>query len=185
MDLNSFAHGQIRSKIWLCEKLEPFIKPSDNIAILGSWYNILGFMLNVRKPNYYQHITAYDIDNVQEEANKITCSWVHVPEKEISIYNLRADVNKVDLSNFDVIINTSVEHITENIWFSNIKQNTLVCLQSSTLGTDIEYFKVSNQNKNIDDMKQKYPLSKIVYEDIMNFEYPVNSYKRFMIIGYK
>lgn len=183
MDLNAFAHGQIHSKIWLCEQLEPLLNPNDKIAILGSWYNILAFMLNIRKPKFYQHITGFDLDSVQEEADKITCSWIHLPE--LTVFNRQADVNQIDLSEFNVIISTSVEHITENIWFNNIKENTLICLQSSTLGTEIEYFKVSNPNTSLDQFKQKYPLSKIVYEGFLDFDYPVNPYKRLMTIGYK
>jgi len=183
MDLSAFSHGQIQSKIWLCEILEPLLNSTDKIAILGSWYNVLGFMLNVRKPKYYQHISGFDLDTVQEEADKITCAWNHLPE--LTVFNVKADVNSVDLSEFNVIISTSVEHITENVWFQNIKPNTLVCIQSSTIGSDIESFKVTNENKSLDDLKQKYLLSKIVYEGVLDFDYPVNPYKRLMIIGYK
>lgn len=183
MDLASFSHGQVQSKIWLCELLEPLLKGSDKIAILGSWYNVLGFMLNVRKPKYYSHITGFDIDNVQEDADKITCAWNHLPE--LTVFNINADVNTVDLTGFDVIISTSVEHITQNNWYNNVKSNTLVCIQSSTIGTDVENFKVTNPNNSLNELKQKYPLSKIVYEGMLDFDYPVNPYKRLMIIGYK
>lgn len=184
MDFNAFSHGQIHSKIWLCEILEPFLRDVDDIAILGSWYNILGFMLNVRKPNYYKSITGYDIDSdAIRIADSVTESWRFLPDNTLE--NLLADVNTVDYTKHDTIINTSVEHMLDNNWFNKITSNTLVCIQSSTLGTEIDYFKVTNKNSDIAELKQKYPLSKIVYEGVKDFDYPINPYKRLMIIGYK
>jgi hypothetical protein len=184
MDFSAFSHGQMHSKIWLCEILEPYIKEQSKIAILGSWYNILGLMLNIRKPNYHNYIIGFDIDeDAIKIADSITESWRFYPKKILE--NIQADVNDIGLDYFDVIISTSVEHITENIWFDNIKSNTLVCIQSSTIGKDIESFLVTNENKSLSDLKNKYPLSKIVYEGELDFDYPVNPYKRLMIIGYK
>lgn len=184
MDLNAFSHGQVQSKIWLCEILEPYLKSDDKIAILGCWYSVLSFMLGVRKPNFYESIVGYDIDDdAVKIADKITESWRFLTSKKFK--NITADVNNLNLEDYNVVISTSVEHITMNDWFNNLKTNTLVCLQSSTLGTDVDYFKVSNQNKSLEELKQKYPLSKIVYEGELDFDYPVNPYKRLMIIGYK
>ena len=124
MDFSAFSHGQVHSKIWLCETLEPFLKSKDNIAILGSWYNVLGLFLNVRKPNYYQNIVGYDLDDVQKIADKFIDSWNHLPNQTVK--NIQANVNFIDLSNYNVVINTSVEHMEDRKWFSNLLPNTLV-----------------------------------------------------------
>ena len=184
MDLTVFSHGQVHSKVWLCEVLEPYIKENSKIAILGSWYNLLGFMLHVRKPHYYKFIVGYDIDeNVKEIADRITESWKFLPQQTIE--NINADINDLDYSNYQVVVNTSVEHIAQKNWFDGIKSETLVCIQSCTIGKEIESYKITNENKTLEDLKQKYPLSKIVYEGELSFDYPVNPYKRLMIIGYK
>ena len=76
MDFDSFSHGQIVSKLWLCEQLEQYIDKNRDITILGSWHNVLGFMLSVRKPGYYKNILGVDSDiNVIEIADKITNAW--------------------------------------------------------------------------------------------------------------
>ena len=63
MNFDAFSHGQIQSKIWLCEELEPHTPIHANIRILGSWYNILAFMLLTRRPEYYYNsIEGIDID---------------------------------------------------------------------------------------------------------------------------
>ena len=183
MDLLAFSHGQIHSKLWLCETLEPFLKPTDKIAILGSWYNLIGFMLNIRKPNYYSSITGYDKDNVQEVANKIIESWNHLPNQ--TVININADVNDIDLSSYNVIINTSVEHMKSIKWFDNIKNDSLVCLQSLNLSSDMGVYDIVNENKTFEDFLEKFKLSKTVYTGTKDFDYPVLPYKRFMIIGYK
>ena len=64
----SFYHGLVKSKLWLCEELETAIyreclsKPS--LHILGCWDNLLAFMLLTRKPEFYNKInceTSFDI----------------------------------------------------------------------------------------------------------------------------
>ena len=62
----SFYHGLIKSKLWLCEVLETTIyrecltKPS--LHILGCWDNLLAFMLLTRKPTFYNTVHGYDIN---------------------------------------------------------------------------------------------------------------------------
>ena len=62
MNFDSFSHGQIESKIWLCDQIEPFLPPTANIVNLGGWYNVLGFMLKVRNPRRNLKITNIDAD---------------------------------------------------------------------------------------------------------------------------
>lgn len=183
MDLSAFSHGQIHSKLWLCETLEPYLKDDDNIGILGSWYNVLGFMLNVRKPNFYKNIIGYDKDTVQDVANKIIESWNHLPNQTVT--NVNVDVNEINLTNHNVIINTSVEHMESTKWFNNIKQETLVCIQSLNLSADIAPYGIVNENKTLEELRNKFHLRKTVYTGTKEFDYPVLPYKRFMIIGYK
>ena len=56
MDFLSFSHGQTQSKLWLCETIEPYLPKDAVVAILGCWYNTLGFMLLTRNQSMYQHI---------------------------------------------------------------------------------------------------------------------------------
>ena len=84
MDYTAFSHGQMQSKIWLCESLEKYIPEKSNIAILGSWYNLLGILLLTRNPNKYNFIIGIDIDkNAIDIANKLCERWMIQPNVKI------------------------------------------------------------------------------------------------------
>ena len=61
----SFSHGLVTSKLWLCEELEKAIgnKEFPILNILGCWDNLLAFMLIIRKPKYYKIINGYDLSD--------------------------------------------------------------------------------------------------------------------------
>ena len=46
MDFDSFSHGQIRSKLWLANRIDPYM--GKKAVILGSWHNITAFILKIR-----------------------------------------------------------------------------------------------------------------------------------------
>jgi len=73
MDYTSFSHGQVSSKLWLCAELETYIPVDARVAILGSWYNVLSFMLLTRNASRYQRILGIDKDpGTKEIADRIT-----------------------------------------------------------------------------------------------------------------
>lgn len=184
IDYNAFSHGQVQSKIWLCEEIEKFIKKDSRVAILGSWYNVLGFMMLVRKPKYYISIRGFDIDqNTIDIANKITEAWSIQPD--CFLQNQLDDVNTVDLNGYDVIINTSVEHMERQDWFERSPGNALICVQSSNVTVDSKTWDIKNPSANFQDFISMFPMSNYVFKGHMSFDYGPNSYSRFMIMGYK
>lgn len=184
IDYNAFSHGQIQSKIWLCEEIENFINKDSRVAILGSWYNILGFMMLVRKPKYYISIRGFDKDHIAVElANKMTEAWSIQPD--CYLQNEHADVNRVDLNGYDVIINTSVEHMESQEWFHKAPGNALICIQSSNVVVSDENWDIKNPSANFKDFIDMFPLNTYMYKGHISFDYGPNSYSRFMIIGYK
>ena len=192
MELLSFAHGQITSKIWLCEELEKYCKLNDNLCILGGWYNILGFMFSIRKPNFFKKIHNIDIDNEAiKYADNICDAWINVPHSNSHIVNTCADSNEYDLqvnTETDIIINCSVEHFTSNNWFDKLPTNTLVCIQSSDI-KDKEVIAsfdtwVQNQpNRDLATFLNRFPVKEYLFVGTKNFEYPKFGYNRFMMIG--
>jgi hypothetical protein len=77
----------------------------------------------------------------------------------------------------DLIINTSAEHMDEE-WFYNIKQDSIIAIQSNNLLDIPEHV---NCVTSIDAMKKKFKMSEILYEG----ELQLQGYKRFMLIGKK
>lgn len=186
MNFDSFSHGQIHSKIWLCNELEKHIQPDARIAILGSWYNVLSFMLLTRNNITCQHICGVDIDTETKAiADKITSAWQIGKDKKID--NIVADANRFDYADFNTVINCSPEHMESNDWFYNIPYSRLVCIQSSDVQLkDDDVWKCVNPNKSLDHLVRKYPMSKYLYSGTKDIVYTeTDRYKRFMLIGIK
>ena len=60
--LESFWHGQLKSKVWLCEELAKVTHATTNkIVIFGGWYGILATMLFNSKLGV-RNIRSIDID---------------------------------------------------------------------------------------------------------------------------
>lgn len=184
MDLECFSHGQIQSKLWLCQKIEPFLPKTPSVLIVGSWYNVLGFMLLTREPNRYAFITGVDIDpKVKPIADKLCEAWQMC--NTVLIRNDTNDACNLDYMGYNVVINCSVEHMKDNLWFDKIQKNTLVCLQSCNLSPKSNDWKIVNPNYSLQELEKKYPLSHTLFSEEKSIQYENWGYKRFMIIGYK
>jgi hypothetical protein len=194
-DLSSFSHGQIISKIWLCEELEKYCKFNDNLYILGGWHNVLGFMMSIRKPNFFKRIHNIDINSeVIEFADKICDTWINVLHATNShIINTCADSNEYNLqvnTETDIIINCSVEHFNSSEWFNKLPSGTLVCIQSTDIKNEevinsTELWKQGQSNKDLSTFLNRFPVSEYLYVGTKTFEYPNYGYNRFMMIGRK
>ena len=184
----SFSHGLIVSKIWLCDELEQIIVQEniDNpkLNILACWDNLLSFMLLTRKPDVYKEINAYDLDPIAiESANKITDTWRFETTK---INNHVKDINHIIYNDENTIyINCSIDQMTENTWYDNIPINSLICFQSTDVTVDDNRWHITQHISSLDEFTTKYKLSRLLYSGIKNINYGPWEYNRFMIIGYK
>jgi len=184
MNLSAFSHGQVQSKQWLCESLEPHIPENAKVAILGCWYNVLGLMMLTRCHQKYQEILGIDIDpEAIKIADKVCDGWIFTNPRKVK--NVVHDANNYDLAGYNIVINCSPEHMIEKEWFENIPSNTLVCLQSSNLDYNDDDWKITNPNYTLEEFKNKYPLSNILVEDTLLIKYDDWNYNRFMLIGTK
>lgn len=184
MNLDSFSHGQIISKLWLCEELEKFLSVDSTIYILGSWYNVLGFMLKIRNPNKYASITGIDVDcEVKNIADKIMNTWtIDCP----TVVNITGDANKFVFKEKSVVINTSPEHFDNIDWLSNIPDSCLICVQSSNVLDPSPPWLIKQPSPTYDSFIEKYKLSNILYSGTKKIEYSNGrGYERYMSIGYK
>jgi hypothetical protein len=184
MDPLSFSHGQTQSKLWLCENIEPMLPNSAIVAILGCWYNMLGFMLVTRNQHYYQHVLGLDIASEAITGANTLCEGYMFGYDTTKINNKCADANTYNLQGYNVVINCSTEHMTSE-WFDNIDPNALVCLQTSDHDNQEEPWLISNPTKSLDEFVAKYPMREILYSGSKFFQYPDVSYNRHMIIGRK
>lgn len=184
MDFLAFSHGQTQSKQWLCENLEPFLPNKATIAILGSWYNILGFMILTRNHKRCQSILGIDIDpDAIKVADQICQGWMIGSDTQLR--NELGDANTRNLQGFNVIINCSPEHMESNEWFDNIDSGALVCIQTSNMDLNDDVWKVTNPNRTLDEFAKKYPLSHTLVSTVKDITYDDWGYQRYMIIGIK
>lgn len=183
MNLDAFSHGQIKSKMWLCENLEPFVKPNANAAILGCWYNTLAFMLLIRNQVSFNKIFGVDMDNQAVKLADHVCNLWVLDGKIVE--NIVADVNQYQYKNINLVINCSSEHIIGKEWFDNIPSGTLVCIQSSNVTNTNWPWCIKTPSNCLDDFLQKYPLQQTNFKGILPITYPTWGYERYMVIGVK
>ena len=186
IDSDAFASSQILSKLWLAETLEKVLEQIDfseelKILNLGGWYGITHFILKIRtklKIKIYRNI---DLDEKAcDIADSINETWVWQNWKFKSIVD---DVNifKYNREDFNVIINTIVEHIESTQWFDNIPEKSLVVLQSNNMPHDDHV----HNHSTLEELVDHFPLTELLYHGQKLFQYEDENFMRFMIIGIK
>ena len=183
VDQDAFSSSQILSKIWLVETLEDTLRYKGlndplKILILGGWYGITNLLLRTRKNIKIDSVLCIDIDSSAcEIASKVNETWVWQNQFESLVYN----ANDYLYNDYDVVINTSVEHMESKQWFDNIPKNTVVALQSN----DMEHNDHFNTHSSLDEFKEDYKTLNLDYEGVKMFQYKDHNFQRFMIIGTK
>lgn len=180
LDKDSFSSGQVSSKIWLCEELENNFLSIDKIAIYGGWYGLTAFLIRSRNKLGVKKIYSYDIDpSCETIADSLNENWVC---QEWAFKAFTQDCNKLDFDNeFDLVINTSTEHFDNLNWFNNIPKGIGIALQGADMPHDDHVYKFNS----LDNFKETFKLTDILYSGEMEFDYPDWSFKRFMLIGFK
>lgn len=183
---DAFSSGQIGSKLWLCEKLEPIITDQvSNIWMYGGWYATTALLLLSRGRCQVNQIRSFDLDpSCQEIADALLENWVWRDWKFKAFTKDCDELDPID-GPFglkpSVVINTSTEHFESDAWFQRIRSGTLCVLQ----GNDMTHDDHVSSFSTVEDFKERYRLSDIKYHGSMTFTYPSWSFTRWMTIGYK
>lgn len=179
---DAMSKGQLYSKLWLIHSLmNYYVKDNMNILIVGGWIALLAklmYGLNQSK-NRINSIISLDIDpSCEKFANVLLHRENTLDNKKFKA--ITGNMYEFDYSsvNFDVIINTSCEHI-QNIqeWLDKIPNRKTVVLQSN----NYEIPEHINIIKSLDEFKSKIKLYKMIYSSELKFD----MYSRYMIIGEK
>jgi len=173
--LESFWKGQVRSKIWLIEKLEQIhIYPAD-VVIHGGWNGVLASLMFNSKLSI-KHIRSYDIDPKCAEIARTINMRQYIQGQ----FNAITADSCTQSYNCDIVINTICEHLTQeeyDRWLMLVPPTALVVVQSN------DYFDCEEHVRCATDLKefeQQSGLS-VIYSDGLETE----KYTRFMIIGRK
>lgn len=166
---DAFRLKQIQGKTWLLDELENFCQDKNKkILVIGSWFGFTSYSL--------WKLGFTDITEVDPDT-RLEIFAQHLNRFNKKFKHISTDVNNLDLSNYDLIINPSGEHIADNSWFNQIKLGTTVLIHSTDYPADDH----TNLSSCHDDMLVKYRLTTTHYVGTLDLE----TYKRFMIIGVK
>jgi hypothetical protein len=184
IDGDAFSAGQIKSKIWAAQELEKVVAQLKveplRITILGGWYALLHFILQLRNNVKIEYCRSYDIDaSACVSANIINNAW------EIDNWQFRSFPKDANLCTYDdstnLVINTSTEHFDSSMWFDKIPAGTLCLFQGNDLVIDDH---VTRPN-NLDHFRSLWPLTTELFAGSKFFEFDDAPYTRYMIIGIK
>jgi len=170
--LDAFWSGQMKSKEWLIENLEPFVTKPSRIDIHGGWVGVLASML-FQSNISIKYICSVDIDPVCEH---VATMMNKIEEQDGRFKAITRDMCTVPV-NGDVIINTSCEHITQEqyeSWLARLPKESLIVLQSNNYQIP-EHVRTA---KTLEEFKEQSHLTE-VWSGILKTQL----YDRWMIIG--
>ena len=164
---DAFRPNQMQSKAWLLSQLEDADRESK-ILVIGGWF---GFTTYCLCKMGFSKVVDLDPD---ERLDMLTMS---LNRNHHNVSRSWEDINNYNTSEFDIIINSSCEHIADDSWFEKIAPGTRVILQS----TNIKIKDHVNTVNSLEEMKNKYKLN-YTYADEMKFN---DMFTRFMLCGIK
>lgn len=189
-----WAHGQVKSKIWLCEHLEKAqaelepLKPWT-IWIYGGWYSMTAFLLLSRDRLQIHHIRGLDLDpDATKAADIINDRWVYDSwkfkafVKDCNSVDFKEDSLRMDSQPPDLIVNTACEHFISGKWWEDLPAGQLVALQSN----DMIHEEHIDNSGSLMEFVERHPLAEIYFRGEIRFDYREDfKFNRFMLIGRK
>ena len=149
--LNGCNETQWSSKSWLVEELNLYLfkygkrEGGFTIAVLGGWYGLLSHILVDELGVDIEKIISFDIDPIASEIGYMICPDI--------VEFKTNDVAKIDLF-YDVIINTSTEHMeqeTVNHTIDTAKSGTIFVFQSNNFFGLQEHINCSESEEEFND----------------------------------
>ena len=169
--INSVNDNQIKNKLWLIEKLTPYLNmyTSPKITIAAGWHGLLAHLLDDKN-----NITSFDIDDACKQSKLFD-----------NVHYKTNDIVKQNPKSSDILICTSCEHITDDniiTWLKRKKQDSLAIIQSN------DYFEIEdhiNCKKSLNhfklDILNKAERKKMNIRVVNSFELKMPKYTRFML----
>lgn len=173
---HSSTVSQTQSKMWLVSELCKLNLKKDNIAILGGWFaHIITPLLieNLKVGKIYNYEIDRDVKDISYKFNNRYINPERFKTKQRDVM-----IDKVHNINFDIVINTSCEHMFKMSHFKNI--NNLNCVYALQSTNDDQYEDHINCVENEDELVKQSGLELIYFKGRKELE---NGMTRFMVIG--
>lgn len=188
------SRGQIKSKLWIIEKLKELKVDLGIVFLCAGWYGILAtLMLDENIP--IEKITTFDIDPSTEKIAGVFNKKYVLDDWKYK--HCIQDINEINFSKHifpirksdgtfekiwekpNTVINTSCEHISDfTKWYKKIEDNTLCIFQSNNYFGLPEHV---NCYESLEEFSKSIPMT----IDLYTGELDLGKYKRFMKIGFK
>jgi hypothetical protein len=175
--MDAFWSGQLKSKEWLIENLAMHCSIKNgpyDVDIYGGWVGVLSSMLFQSIIPVWK-IRSIDIDHTCEDIASMMNKAEEIQGRFTAITADMCDI----MSEANIIINTSCEHITQDQyakWLALMPENSLFVLQSNNYQIP-EHVRTA---ASLDEFKKQCAIS-IVWAG--ELELPL--YTRYMLIGEK
>jgi hypothetical protein len=170
--LDAIWRGQMQSKEWMIENLQPLVNNPSRIDIHGGWVGVLASMIFQSKiPARY--ICSVDIDPTCEPIATMMNKHEEIDGKFRAI---TGDMCTVPVSG-NVIVNTSCEHITQEqyeTWLARLPKDSIVVLQSNNYDIP-EHVRIA---QTLEEFKKQSHLT-----ELWSGMLKTQLYTRWMIIG--
>lgn len=167
--VDALSNYQVESKTWLIDELAKLDK-HENALFIGGWLGISSLWLS--KTGVINNVTNLDLD---EDAIKFS------DKLNSANFNYKAgivsDVDEHDLSAYDLVINTSAEHMSDD-WFDAVPKGCTVAIQTNDFHEIKEHI---NTVSDLAELQDKYLMEELYYIGAVDCD----RYTRFMIIGKK
>lgn len=172
--LDAFWKGQINSKIWLIDNLAPYVTDNVTVDIFGGWLGTLASLI------FQSSIPVTRIRSIDIDASCASIAYTinKIEEMAGRFSAITADMCDT-VSDANVVINTSCEHITQDQylqWLSGVPQTSLLVLQSNNYDIP-EHIRTA---QSLDEFSEQSGI-----DVLWSGELALPLYTRFMLIGRK
>jgi hypothetical protein len=173
----SFTRDLTTSKVWLLTELAKIAPQLSTMYVLGSWYGNLALYNTLQPMIGVDRIINVDIDPERLAQSQRMLDSVGANNVE----HMLKDANELDyrqVGRGGAVINVSLTNIAKDQWFENIPPGTMVVMQARDQDPGEQYHSVQ-------DIVDRFPLSRILYQGTMQLQDPETKYHRYMVIGIK
>jgi len=178
--LDSSTTSQLQGKLWLVNELQKLDLKFSNVCIIGGWF--AQFITPLMFDNFdINFIHNWDIDqDAKQISYKFNRRYKH-QKRYVAITSnlLEKSWSKFRKSNYDLIINTSCEHMypMKKVRELNLNLKSWFVLQSTNEDKFDDHINCVNSTKELAEQGQ---LKQVLYEGQITLD---NGMTRFMVIG--
>lgn len=174
---DSLSNTQFESKRWLVQSLVKLNIQPRRIVILGGWYgSYLIPMLNEAFRPSYIALTDKEPNVLTVAEHLHDCFYQTKSNVRTAVLDVETQIDQLNSYDFDLVINTSCEHMNGLDRIRTSTPNTIYAFQSCDKGTDPGHI---NPASSTEQLREQVKLDHVLFAG----RYNLGHKSRFMVIG--